>query len=138
VLAVSVTLPPGQNEVGPLAVMVAVGLFVTVTTVGADVAEQLPLLTVTEYEPAVVTVIDFVVFPFDHRYELPVLAVSVTLPPGQNDVGPFAVIVAVGLFVTVTTVGAEVAEQLPLLTVTEYDPAVVTVMDFVVFPFDHR
>ena len=47
-LAVSVTLPPGQNEVGPLVVMVAVGLFVTVTTVGADVAEQLPLLTVTE------------------------------------------------------------------------------------------
>jgi len=53
--------------VAPLAVMVAVGLFVTVTTVGADVAEQLPLLTVTEYEPAVDTVIDFVVFPFDHR-----------------------------------------------------------------------
>ena len=66
-LAVSVTLPPGQNEVGPLVVMVAVGLFVTVTTVGADVAEQLPLLTVTEYDPAVDTVMDFVVFPFDQR-----------------------------------------------------------------------
>ena len=53
--------------VAPLAVMVAVGLFVTATTVGVDVAEQLPLLTVTEYDPAVDTVIDFVVFPFDHR-----------------------------------------------------------------------
>ena len=81
---------------------------------------------------------DFVVFPFDHRYELPVLAVSVTLPPAQNVVAPLAVMVAVGLFVTVTTVGADVAEQLPLLTVTEYEPAVVTVIDFVVFPFDHR
>ena len=64
---VNVTDPPAQNVIGPLAVMVAVGLFVTVTTVGADVAEQLPLLTVTEYDPAVDTVIDFVVFPFDHK-----------------------------------------------------------------------
>ena len=47
-LAVSVTLPPAQKVVAPLAVIVAVGLFVTVTTVAAEVAEQLPLLTVTE------------------------------------------------------------------------------------------
>jgi hypothetical protein len=47
--------------------MVAVGLFVTLTTVGAEVAEQLPLLTVTEYDPADDTVIACVVAPFDHK-----------------------------------------------------------------------
>src|SRR3954471_14158994 len=35
-----------------------------------------------------------VVAPFDQRYDAPLLAVSVTLPPGQNVVGPLAVIVA--------------------------------------------
>ena len=35
-----------------------------------------------------------VVAPFDQRYVEPVLAVSVTLPPAQNVVGPDAVIVA--------------------------------------------
>ncbi|MEZ5069059.1 MAG: hypothetical protein R2847_11505 [Bacteroidia bacterium] len=38
--------------------------------------------------------IDLVVAPFDHRYEFPVLEVRTTLPPAQNVVGPFAVIVA--------------------------------------------
>ena len=47
-LAVSVTLPPGQNVVAPLAVMVAVGVEFTVTTIEAEVAEQLLLLTVTK------------------------------------------------------------------------------------------
>ena len=47
VLAVRVTLPPWQNVVVPLGVMVAVGV-PTVTTVALDVAEQLlPLVTVT-------------------------------------------------------------------------------------------
>ena len=38
--------------------IVAVALLLTATTVGADVAEQFPLATVTEYEPAALTVID--------------------------------------------------------------------------------
>lgn len=40
-LAVRVTLPPWQNVVAPLAVMVAVGNELTVTVVGALAAEQL-------------------------------------------------------------------------------------------------
>jgi hypothetical protein len=43
-----VTLPPAQNVVGPPAVMLAVGLALTVTAVGEDVVLQpLALVTVT-------------------------------------------------------------------------------------------
>ena len=41
-----VTLPPGQKVVEPDGVMVAVGVLVTVTVVGADVAWQ-PFASVT-------------------------------------------------------------------------------------------
>ena len=54
--------------------------------------------------------IDCVVAPFDQRYDEAAEAVSVTLPPAQNLVGPEGVIVAVGLPLTVTTVTA-LAEQ---------------------------
>ena len=37
-----------------------------------------------------VTLIDCVVAPFDHEYAVPLVAVSVTLPPAQNVVGPLA------------------------------------------------
>ena len=57
------------------------------------------------------TVIDGVVAPVDQRYELPALAVSVTEPPGQNVVGPLAVMVAAGAGFTVTDVGDDVALQ---------------------------
>jgi len=52
-----------------------------------------------------------VVAPVDQRYDVPLDAVSVTLPPAQNVVGPPAVIVAVGLALTVTDVGALAALQ---------------------------
>ena len=52
-----------------------------------------------------------VVAPFDQRYEEPFDAVKVTLPPAQNVVGPPAVIVAVGLALTVTAVGEDAALQ---------------------------
>jgi hypothetical protein len=46
--------------------------------------------------------------PFDHKYDVPTLEVSVTLPPIQKDNGPPAVIVGVaGKAVTVTVVAAE-------------------------------
>ena len=46
--------------------------------------------------------------PLDHRYALAALAVSVTLSPAQNVVGPEAVIVGVaGAGVTVTVVAAD-------------------------------
>jgi len=67
--AVSVTDPPAQNVVDPPAVMIGVdGLALTVTVVAADVALQpLAFVTVTLYEPDVVTLIDCVVAPFDQR-----------------------------------------------------------------------
>jgi len=64
-----VTEPPAQNVVGPPAVITGVdGLALTVTDVAAEVALQpLAFVTVTLYEPEVVTLIDCVVAPFDQR-----------------------------------------------------------------------
>ncbi len=54
------------------------------------------------------TLIDCVVAPFDQRYdEPPPDAVSVTLPPLQNVVGPLGVIVALGAGFTVTAMEME-------------------------------
>lgn len=123
VLAVSVTLPPWQNVVGPEAVIVgAGGVGLTLTETGADDAEHpLALVTVTSYEPEAVTVIDCVVAPFDHRYEADGGAVSVTLPPAQNEVRPDAVITGVGgTGFTTTAMGDEVdAHPFVPVTVTE-------------------
>ena len=68
--AVRVTLPPAQNVVGPLGVIVGVaGFGLTVTTVAAEVELQpLPSVTVTVYEPELETTIDCVVsFVGDQR-----------------------------------------------------------------------
>jgi hypothetical protein len=61
--------------------------------------------------PLALAVIDCVVAPFDQRYEAPLEAVNVTLPPAQNVVEPPAVMVAVGLALTVTAVAADVVLQ---------------------------
>jgi hypothetical protein len=56
----------------------------------------------------VVTFIPDVVAPVDHKYVVPALDVSVTLPPVQKVVGPPAEIVgADGKAFTVTAVGAD-------------------------------
>lgn len=55
-----------------------------------------------------------VVAPFDHRYAVPALAVSDTLPPWQKVVAPPGVMVGTGADPTVTEVTAEVAEHPPL------------------------
>jgi hypothetical protein len=69
--------------------------------------------------PAVLATIDCVVAPVDQRYDAPLDAVSVTLPPAQNVVGPDAVIVADGFALTVTAVADDVALQpFELVTVT--------------------
>lgn len=100
---VSVTEPPVQNAIGPLAVMVGVaGIGLTVTTVGTDEDEQLPLTTVTVYEPPVVTVMDCVVAPFDQVFPVAEEEVKTTEPPAQNVVGPPAVMVGGVPGVTVT------------------------------------
>src|SRR5258708_7833022 len=98
--------------------MLAVGLALTVTVVGALVALQpLAFVTVTRWLPLALTVIEDVVAPFDQRYDDPLDAVSVTLPPAQNVVGPPAVMLAVGLALTVTIVGGLVPLQ-PFASVT--------------------
>jgi hypothetical protein len=61
--------------------------------------------------PLALTLIDCVVAPVDQRYDAPLDAVSVTLPPAQNVVGPPAVMLAVGFAFIVTTVGDDVALQ---------------------------
>jgi hypothetical protein len=67
----------------------------------------------------VLATIDAVVAPVDQRYEFPLDAVSVTLPPAQKVVGPPAVMLAVGFAFAMTTVGADVVLQpLALVTVT--------------------
>lgn len=90
-MELNVTLPPEQKETGPLAVITGVGPpEVTVTVTAGEVAlfPEEPV-TVTEYDPGVVTTIELVVCPPGlHRYVAPVLAVSVTLPPEQKLSGP--------------------------------------------------
>jgi len=106
----------------PLVVIVGVaGKAFTVTVVGALAVLKHPaaFVTCTVYEPEVVTLIEGVVAPVDHRYVVPALAVKVTDPPEQNAVGPPAVIVGVaGKAFTVTVVGALAALRHPAAFVT--------------------
>ena len=69
--------------------------------------------------PLAETVMDCVVAPFDQVFPVELDDVSVTELPVQNVVDPLADIVGVvGTALTVTTVGAELAVQVPLETVT--------------------
>jgi hypothetical protein len=140
--AVSVTEPPSQNDVGPLALTTGVaGSALTVTAVAALVALQpFAFVTVTLYEPDAFTTIDCVVAPVDQRCEALAGAVSVTEPPSQNDVGPLALTTGVaGSALTVTAVAALVALQaFALVTVTPYEPDAVATIDCVAAPFDQR
>ena len=65
--AVSITLPPLQKVVGPLAVIVAAGTGFTVTTTDEDVVVHPAVVTATLKLPAVATVIDWVVAPLFQR-----------------------------------------------------------------------
>jgi hypothetical protein len=138
-LEVNVTLPPGQNVVGPFADIVGViGVGFTVTVVPIDVAVHPAVPTVAVYVPELETVIDCVVAPVDHVFPEAALEVKVTFPPEQNVVGPLAEIVGVfGVGFTVTVVPAEVEEQPLTVFVTVYVPEVETVIECVVAPVDH-
>ena len=106
----SVIEVPAQMLRDPLAVIVGdTGEDVTTTVVVAEVALQEPEVTVTERLQDVVTVIDCVVAPFDQTLPVELLELSTTLPPGQNDKGPLALIVGVAIEVeTVTRIMFEV------------------------------
>jgi hypothetical protein len=110
----------------------------TVTVIAFEGAEiQPPLSTTTEYVPLVVAEMDAVVAPPGVQTLLVgLLLFRVTLPPAQKVVGPAAVIVGVaGNGLTVTTVGADVAEQpLASVTCTVYEPLVVAFRVCVVAP----
>jgi hypothetical protein len=107
------TESPSQNVNGPFAVITGVlGFDTTVTSTAVEASElHVPSETVTVYVPVAFTVIDGVVEPSDHKYELAADEVNVTEPPAQNVVGPPAVIVGVvGNAFTVTVVPAEAAD----------------------------
>ena len=107
----------------------------TVTDTLALGADEHPFasVTVTLNEPEVVTVIDCVTAPVDHKYDVANGAVSITEPPAQKVVGPPAVIVGVaGSGFTVTVIGALAAEVQPnCVSVTVYVPFEDTVIDCV-------
>jgi hypothetical protein len=123
---VKVTEPPVQNVVAPPAVIVGVaGFAFTVTTVAAEVAEHPePFVTVTVYDPAVLTVMDCVVAPVDHRLPVAEEDVSITEPPVQNVVGPPEEIVGVAGFALMVTVWLEVAAPPLIVKETFFVPAV--------------
>ena len=72
--------------------------------------------------PLFETVIFCVVAAFDHRYDAPAVAVSVTLPPVQKLVGPLAVIVGENA-PTLTVVVPVAVQLLALVTVTDNEMA---------------
>lgn len=137
---VNVTDPPEQNVVAPPAVIVgAEGDGFNVMVVPADEAEVQPeAVAVTVYVPALETVIDGVVAPFDQVFPEPADDVNVTEPPEQNVVAPPAAIVGVaGIGFTVTVTPAEAGDVHPLtVLVTVYVPEVVAVIDGVIAPVD--
>ncbi len=130
---VKTTEPPSQNVVVLPAVIVGVaGVVFTVTEIVFDVGDtHVPSFPTTEYVPAVVTVIDCVVAPVDQTLFVASEEVKTTESPEQNVVAPPAVITGVvGIGLTVTEiVFDEGDEQLPLSKITEYEPAVLTVID---------
>jgi hypothetical protein len=106
--------------VEPLAEIVGVvGDELVVTVIPADVAEQVPELIVTEYVPAVFTVIDCVVSPVLQVLPNGSLDVKIRLSPRHNELEPFKLIVgAERVVVVVTVIPVDVAEHPPELTVT--------------------
>ena len=110
---------PEQNVVAPDAVMLAVGVVLTVTTLLA-VAVHPPVaaVTVTVYVPVALSEIAAVVAAVLHRYVPPPVAVRVTLPGEQKVVAPDAVIPAVGVVFTVTALLAVAVQPIALVTVT--------------------
>lgn len=137
---VSTTEDPAQiDSVVPVTIVGTGGSEFTVTVCGAEVPEEHPLeITCTRNVPEALTVMDWVVAPFDQKLLLGEEEVKVTDPPAQNVVAPLAVIVGTaGMVLTITFTGADGAEVHPSwVCVRVYDPLVLTVIDGVVSVVD--
>jgi hypothetical protein len=132
-LAVSVTLPPSQKVVGPLA---SIDTERAVTVTGEDSGIVQPLfVVVTLNVPASVTTIDRLVAPFDQSHEVPSFAVSVALLPGPQSASESFVVI-VERPVVMTTGSDRGDSQAPLRTRTVYEPGSLMMIDCVVAPFD--
>lgn len=88
------------------------GVGLTVTIVATEVLVQPDAFeTVTENDPVLVTMIDCVVAPLDHKYPVEFGADNVTVLPAQIVVEPLALIVGTaGIGLTVTVVPVEEAD----------------------------
>jgi hypothetical protein len=113
-------LPLAPAQIADGAVIDGAGLLLTVTGTSLECALQpLEFVTVTENVPVALTLIDCVVLPSLHAYcDIPAGAESVTLPPWQKVVGPFAVMVVSGRALTLTVALAVPLQLLLFVTVT--------------------
>ena len=93
----------------------------TVTTTGSDVCVHAPVVTVTVYVPLAVITTELEMSVnglVDHEYAFaPAGTDNVTEPPAQNVVGPFATIVEVAGWLTVTEAVAEHPDASETVTV---------------------
>ena len=114
-------LSPWQNAVSPAGVMTGMeGSEKTVVLITSDgrLVHPLPSVISTEKLSAMVTVIDWVVLPFDQSHCDPVSEVSFTLSPSQNEVAPSGVTLGFpGSEFTVTVVWADSGLSHPFASV---------------------
>jgi len=97
-LAVKVELAPVQIEFVP---EIDADTVFTVKALFAVAVHPLELVAVTEYVPAVETVIDVVIAPVLQEYEVPPLAVKDELAPAQIVLVPLIEVVGEALTVSV-------------------------------------
>src|SRR4051812_23150910 len=96
------------------------------TAMELDPVQPLLSVTVTVYVPAVLTVMDDAVDPFDQRYDAyPAAAVNVVDPPAQKPGAP--AIAGTGGVNNEVSTDADAVHPPALVTVTSKPPAVVTV-----------
>lgn len=132
-LLVKVMLDPAHRLEGPLIVGTPGDAFIVTTLFALVALQPAPFVTVTEKVPAVLTVMLWVFAPLLHTLPVELLLVKVMLDPAQTLEGPLIVGVTGGVSV-VTTLFALVALHTPEETDTEYVPAALTEMLWVVCP----
>ena len=114
--AQSVLVAPGQMVLSP--VMVQTGRGVTVTVLVQVLLDPFRLFTVTEYVPAELTVMQFVVAPLLHKYpNAPAGTQSCVDFPGQKELLPL--MRQRGLYITETILLQVLLQPLESVMVTE-------------------